>query len=152
MREPTLPRNLCSAKKTPEKPQNNTRKQRKVKFQSVLSEKRTFSATETTQRQRLYRPLRSISATHMSMTMGRWVSRIFTKVVRSTPNTCLKFLIIGWQSLGTSFEHCLWTFSSQSARKQANEVVNSLFIQLQQLLVRVNTHERTLLSLSLLQV
>lgn len=59
-------------------------------------------------------PLSSISWMHMSTTMGRVVLWALTSVVRSQLNTFLILRRSGWQSLGTSLEHCLCTFSPQS--------------------------------------
>lgn len=55
---------------------------------------------------------------HMSRTIGRGVLWALTSVVRSQLKTFLMRLRSGWQSLGTSFEHCLCTFSPQSAKGQ----------------------------------
>lgn len=65
------------------------------------------------------KPLASISRMHMSTTMGRWALCAFTSVVRSQQYTFLILLRSGWQSLGTCLEHCLCTFSPQSANKEA---------------------------------
>lgn len=61
-------------------------------------------------------PLNSISWMHMSTTMGRVVLCALTSVVRSQLNTFFILRRSGWQSLGTSLEHCLCTFNPQSIR------------------------------------
>lgn len=62
-------------------------------------------------------PLASISWMHMSTTMGRVALWALTSVVRSQLNTFFILRRSGWQSLGTSLEHCLCTFSPQSKSK-----------------------------------
>ena len=62
-------------------------------------------------------PLASISWMHMSTTIGRVVLCALTSVVRSQLNTFFILRRSGWQSLGTSLEHCLCTFSPQSKSK-----------------------------------
>lgn len=64
-------------------------------------------------------PLSSISRIHMSTTMGRVVLWALTSVVRSQLNTFFILRRSGWQSLGTSLEHCLCTFSPQSRQKES---------------------------------
>lgn len=66
-------------------------------------------------------PLSSISWMHMSTTMGRVVLWALTSVVRSQLNTFFILRRSGWQSLGTSLEHCLCTFSPQSKRATERE-------------------------------
>lgn len=59
---------------------------------------------------------------HMSRTIGRGVLWALTRVVRSQLKTFLILRRSGWQSLGTSLEHCLCTFSPQSARATGQKV------------------------------
>lgn len=59
---------------------------------------------------------------HMSRTIGRGVLWALTSVVRSQLKTFLILRRSGWQSLGTSLEHCLCTFSPQSARVTGQKV------------------------------
>lgn len=62
-------------------------------------------------------PLSSISRIHISTTIGRVVLWALTSVVRSQLNTFFILRRSGWQSLGTSLEHCLCTFSPQSGER-----------------------------------
>lgn len=57
----------------------------------------------------------------MSTTMGRVALWALTSVVRSQLNTFLILRRSGWQSLGTSLEHCLCTFRPQSKRARWRE-------------------------------
>lgn len=67
-------------------------------------------------------PLSSISWMHMSTTMGRGVLWALTRVVRSQLNTFLILRRSGWQSLGTSLEHCLCTFRPQSKNESSRKI------------------------------
>lgn len=59
----------------------------------------------------------------MSTTMGLLVLWALTSVVRSQLYTFLTCRRSGWQSLGTTLEHCLWTFNPQSDRETQNFVL-----------------------------
>lgn len=74
-------------------------------------------------------PLASSSCMHMSTTMGLLVLWALTSVVRSQLYTFLTWRRSGWQSLGTTLEHCLWTFKPQSdTERQIIQLVWSGFI------------------------
>ena len=66
-------------------------------------------------------PLDSISRMHMSTTMGLMVLWAWISVVRSQLYTFLTCFRSGLQSLGTTGEHCLWTFMPQSAETERGE-------------------------------
>lgn len=69
-------------------------------------------------------PLASSSCMHMSTTIGLLVLWALTSVVRSQLYTFLTCRRSGWQSFGTTLEHCLWTFSPQSDRERQIVKVN----------------------------
>lgn len=76
----------------------------------------THTHAHTLARSRL--PLASSSCMHMSTTMGLLVLWALTSVVRSQLYTFLTCRRSGWQSFGTTLEHCLWTFNPQSDRER----------------------------------